>query len=129
MIGSGNLRAAEILKLDEERRTALIAGDFDTLDRLLVDDLVHVHGTGLPDGKAHYFRDLRESFEFVEITRDEPEIRLYGDAAVVTGPMIHKVRLKSTGAIVTMAAFGIQIWEHRADDWKLVFYQATPVKS
>ena len=120
---------AEILKRDEERRTALIAGDFDTLDRLLADDLVHVHGTGLPDGKAHYFQDLRETFEFVEITRDEPVIRLYGDAAVITGPMIHKVRLKANGNIVTMAAFGIQIWERRAGGWQQVFYQATPVKS
>jgi ketosteroid isomerase-like protein len=120
--------ASEILKLDEERRAALIAGDFATLDRLLADDLVHVHGTGLPDGKAHYFQDLRETFEFVEITRGKTDVRFYGDAAILTGPMVHKVRLKSTGDIVTMAAFGIQIWERRTGGWKQVFYQATPVK-
>ncbi|HLG89353.1 MAG TPA: nuclear transport factor 2 family protein [Alphaproteobacteria bacterium] len=121
-------RAAEILRLDEQRRAALIAGDFATLDRLLADDLVHVHGTGLPDGKAHYFRDLRESFEFVAITRGETRVRLHGEAAIVTGPMIHKVRLKADGKLVEMAAYGTQIWERRSDGWRLVFYQATPVK-
>jgi len=121
-------RAAEILRLDEARRAALIAGDLATLDRLLADDLVHVHGTGLPDGKAHYFQDLRETFEFVEIRRGETEVRLYGEAAVVTGPMVHKVRLRADGSMVEMAAYGIQIWECRAPGWQLVFYQATPVK-
>jgi ketosteroid isomerase-like protein len=121
-------REAEILKLDEARRAALIAGDFATLDRLLADDLVHVHGTGLPAGKAHYFQDLREGYEFVAITRGETHVRLYGAAAIVTGPMLHKVRLKADGKLVEMAAYGTQIWERRAEGWKLVFYQATPVK-
>jgi ketosteroid isomerase-like protein len=121
-------RAAEILALDEQRRAALIAGDFATLDRLLADDLVHVHGTGLPDCKAHYLQDLRETFEFVAISRGETQVRVYGDAAIVTGPMLHKVRLKTDGKLVEMAAYGTQIWERRSDGWKLVFYQATPVK-
>ena len=119
---------AEILKLDEARREALVAGDFATLDRLLADDLVHVHGTGLPDGKAHYLRDLRETFAFVEISRGETQVRLYGEAAMMTGPMHHKVRLKADGKLIEMAAYGTQIWECRSDGWKLVFYQATPVK-
>ena len=122
-------RRTALLKLEEARRAALVAADFDALDRLLADDLVHVHGTGIPGGKAHYFEDIRNRFSFVEITRGEPEIRFLGDAALMTGPMLHKVRLKATGDIVTMAAFGTQIWVPAGGGWKQIFYQATPIKS
>ena len=121
-------RTAEILDADERRRAALIAGDIALLDRLLSDDLIHVHASGHACGKAEYFRDLKTWFAFLAIERSNLAVRFLGDAALLTGGMVHRVRLHDSGKIIVMDAFGSQIWVPSADGWQQVFYQATEIK-
>lgn len=66
--------AAEILRREQERQSALIAADFDRLDEILADDLIHVHGGGNVDTKAQYFELMRTVFDFVAIERPPPSI-------------------------------------------------------
>jgi ketosteroid isomerase-like protein len=120
-------RVAKIIALDEQRRAAMIAADFATLDRLLADDLVHIHAGGNADTKQQYFRLIEDLCAFVAIERGPMNIRFYGDTAVVTGAMTHTVRIKSTGAIRTMDAFGTQVWAPDGDSWRQVLYQATEI--
>lgn len=120
-------RTARILELERRRCAALIAADFATLDQLLAEDLIHVHGSGTPDTKAHYFEDIRTAFEFLAIERTDARVRFHGDVAVLTGPMMHRVRVRGSGEIVVMHAFGTQIWAPAGGSWKLMLYQATPI--
>jgi ketosteroid isomerase-like protein len=120
-------RVAKIVALDEQRRAAMIAADFATLDRLLADDLVHIHAGGNADTKQQYFRLIEDLCAFVAIERGPMKIRFYGDTAVVTGAMTHTVRIKPTGAIRTMDAFGTQVWAPDGDSWRQVLYQATEI--
>ena len=121
-------RTAEILAVDAQRRAALIACDLPVLDRLFADDMIHIHSTGYAGGKAAYLHDLQTIFEFIEIDRHDLEVRFLGDVALLTGPMTHRVRLRSNGDIVIVDAFGSQIWVPCEGGWKQVFYQATVVK-
>lgn len=120
-------RVAKIIALDEERRAAMIAEDFAVLDRLLADDLVHIHAAGDADTKQQYFKLIAEFCAFVAIERGPMNVRFYGDTAVVTGPMTHTVRIKPTGAVRTMKAFGTQVWAPHGDSWRQVLYQATEI--
>lgn len=120
-------RIAKIIALDEQRRAAMIAEDFAALDRLLADDLVHVHAGGNADTKQQYFRLIEDVCGFVAIERGPMAVRFYGDTAVVTGAMTHRVRIKPTGVIRTMEAFGTQVWAPHGDSWRQVLYQATEI--
>ena len=122
-------RVAQIVALDEQRRAAMIAEDFATLDRLLADDLVHVHAAGNADTKAQYLKMIADFCGFEAIARGPMTVRFYGDTAVLTGPMTHTVRIKPTGAVRTMAAFGTQVWAPDGDSWRQVLYQATEIAS
>jgi ketosteroid isomerase-like protein len=122
-------RAAQIIALDEERRAAMIAEDFVALDRLLADDLVHVHAAGNADTKAQYLKMIADFCGFEAIERGPMTVRFYGDTAILTGPMSHTVRIKPTGVVRTMDAFGTQVWAPNGDSWRQVLYQATEIGS
>ena len=120
-------RVDKIIALDEARRAAMIAEDFAALDRLLADDLVHVHAAGNSDTKAQYLKMIADFCRFEAIERGPITVRFYGDTAILTGPMTHTVRIKPTGAIRTMEAFGSQVWAPHGDSWRQVLYQATEI--
>jgi hypothetical protein len=120
-------RVAKIIALDEQRRAAMIAADFGALDRLLADDLVHIHAGGNADTKQQYFQLIEDLCAFVAIERGPMNVRFYGDTAVVTGAMTHTVRIKPIGVIRTMDAFGTQVWAPYGDSWRQVLYQATEI--
>jgi ketosteroid isomerase-like protein len=120
-------RTPKIIALDEERRAAMIAEDFAALNRLLADDLVHVHAAGNADTKAEYLKMIADFCGFVAIERGPMTVRFYGDTAVLTGPMTHTVRIKPTGAVRTMTAFGTQVWAPHGGSWRQVLYQATEI--
>lgn len=120
-------RVEKILELDKRRRAAMIAADIPMLDQLLADDLIHVHAGGNTDTKQQYFGLVRDICEFVAIERPAIDIRFYGDTAVMTGVMKHTVRLRSTGEMRVMEAFGTQVWAPHGDTWQQVLYQATEI--
>jgi ketosteroid isomerase-like protein len=120
-------RAAKIIALDEQRRAAMVAADFAVLDRLLADDLIHVHAGGNVDTKQQYFQLIETLCEFTAIERGPMVVRFYGDTAILTGTMHHTVLIRPTGAVCTMAAFGTQVWALHGDSWRQVLYQATEI--
>jgi len=127
-VSAADPRVAAVLEADARRRAALIATDIEALDGLFADEMIHIHSTGREGGKAEYLEDLKTVFEFLEIERPHIKVRFYGDAALLTGPMLHRVRLRATGDVVVVEAFGAQIWSPTDGGWKQVFYQATPLK-
>jgi ketosteroid isomerase-like protein len=117
----------QLLEQEQQRQAALIAGDFVALDRILADDLIHVHGGGNVDSKAQYLELLKTLFVFVAIERRNPDIRFLGDTALMTGEMTQTVRLNATGEVKTIRAFGTQVWARRGGEWRQVLYQATEI--
>lgn len=120
-------RISELLARETARQEALIAADFEALDRILADDLIHVHGGGNVDTKAQYCDLLKTLFSFMAIERKSPDIRFLGDAALMTGEMTQTVRLNAGGETKTIRAFGTQIWAMRGGAWQQVLYQATEI--
>lgn len=109
-----------VLEQAEERRcAALMAADHEALAAMLADDLVHIHLTGQVDGKSVYLNGVREKYLFRNITRGPLTIRLYGDFAVMTGPLSQQVEVKSTGAVLDVKAITTQTWLRAANGWLL----------
>lgn len=118
-------RAAEILRLDDKRRAALLAADFAALDEIFTDDLTHVHASGRVDTKQSLFEGMRNEFDFLEIIRHSLQIRCGDNVTIMTTHMTHKMLLKATGATLDLALMITQVWVPVAHGWKQAAFHAT----
>ena len=101
--------------LERQRCAALMAGDAEALAAMLDDDLVHVHLTGRTDGRDGYLAGFRDKYRFRDVARGPLTIRLFGDAAVMTGPLTQSLDVLETGETMAVRAFTTQVW-HRSGD-------------
>lgn len=112
-----------VLELERRRCAAIGAGDLVALGEVLADDYVHVMGTGATKDKANYIETIRNGPRVPE--RGDLTVRLYGNAAVVTGDIINRIsypgqETRVINAMVTQVAV-------KADGrWRFVSFQITP---
>jgi ketosteroid isomerase-like protein len=75
-----------ILQLENEGREATLKNDIKANNRLLADNWMNINPDGSITTKAKLMELLKDgSFKIMSIENDEVRVRVYGDAAVVTG--------------------------------------------
>ncbi|MCP3705645.1 nuclear transport factor 2 family protein [Paraburkholderia sp. CNPSo 3274] len=67
---------SEIVGLEDTRCHALVEADIETLDELVSDDVVHVHGNGKVDDKITYMKMMRKQVRFLKAERDRLDVRV-----------------------------------------------------
>ena len=76
----------EILDLEDKRYAAMCGGDFAALERMLHDELLYTHSSGLTDTKATWLASFRSGkAKYKSAVRSDQKVRLAGDTALVTG--------------------------------------------
>jgi len=76
----------EIKKIEQERNEALLKHDTATLDRMTSNDYTFINQRGELRTKAEILRGFKSgSFNYDAREISDLEVRVYGDAAVVTG--------------------------------------------
>lgn len=123
-VAEDDLRALEFTRCD-----ALVAGDLDTIDGLLADDLVHIHGTGLIDDKAGYMTGLRDKYVFHEVDRPSLKVRIYGNAAVMTGPLKQSFSVRGEEIRHVVEGVTTQNWIRSGGTWRQVSCHNSFVKA
>ena len=74
----------EVIQLVREFHVAMNRQDADALDKLLADEFVNIHFTGVLKTKAAWLVDVRSGkTRFVNEEPQEFRVRVYGDTAVV----------------------------------------------
>lgn len=117
---------AELLALEERRRQALIAADIDVLDELFDESIVHIHAPGVTHNKAQLLEHVALRHAYLDSTRGELNIRVIGDVAIMTGPLVNRLRTKEGGER-TLGGVTTQVVRRGDDgDWKFVSFQMTP---
>jgi len=93
-ISSGSPSVAaqeEIKKIEQERNEALLKHDTATLDRMTSDDYTFINQRGELRTKAQILSGFKSgSFNYDAREISDLEVRVYGDAAVVTGHALQK---------------------------------------
>jgi ketosteroid isomerase-like protein len=117
---------AEILALEQRRQQALIETDLETLDEIFDESLIHIHAPGVVHTKPMLLEHVAARQTYLEITRLDLRVRLFGDTAVMTGGIVNRMRAPQGGertldGVVTQVA-------HRGADgrWRFVSFQMTP---
>lgn len=117
---------AEILAVEQRRQDALIAGDLDALDEIFDDSLVHIHAPGLVHTKALLLEHVATRGVYLEITRQDLQVRVFGDTAVMTGGIVNRMKAPQGGER-TIDGVVTQVLHRGADGaWRFVSFQMTP---
>lgn len=117
--------AAELTAIEDRRRRALVAVDLAELDALFADDLVHVHSTGLTQDKPALLAHIDRKRGFLAVERGELDVRVYGDIAVVVGPVRNHMRTPEGGETV-LEGVVTQVLRRDEHGWRFVHFQLTP---
>jgi len=85
----------ELIKLEQDWANALVKSDLAFLDRILAEDWTATDQDGTFYSRAQYLAYLKSGEEVASSTVfDDIKVRVYGDAAVVTGRSTFKGTLK-----------------------------------
>jgi hypothetical protein len=118
---------AKIIALEEERCQAELDNDSAALERLLDDDLLHVHTGGTVDGKAALIA-ARKAVKFRTMKRKNLKVKVSGDIAIMTGGIFFEVLRPGTDQVFATEAFVTQVLARVGDGWRFVLYQGTALK-
>jgi ketosteroid isomerase-like protein len=119
--------SAHINVLEDQRYAAMKTGDLPALERMLANDLIYVHSTGLVHGKTEYLDLLRAgTVRYLDFHRTDSQTRITGECALVSARV--KTRLLFSGKELEMENHVTSAWARRPDGWSLIMAQSTPLK-
>jgi ketosteroid isomerase-like protein len=114
----------EIRQMESRRIQAMLRVDTEELNRVLADDLTYVHSSGQVDTKAELISSLQSGQrKYESIQPDEIKVRVYGEAAVVTGRA--QMRTKSQGQDFHFQIRFTDVYVKKGDGWQMVAWQSS----
>ncbi|WP_419805555.1 nuclear transport factor 2 family protein [Terriglobus sp.] len=117
----------QVLRVDDQIRTALLAADTGTLERFLADDFLGISANGTLSDKQQYLRRIgKHEHQFSRINITDRKIRVQTSSAVVV------TTADVTGKLDNIPVSGIfrytRVYSRGADGlWRLRNFEATRV--
>jgi hypothetical protein len=125
--GDGNTEQM-VLRLENEGREATLKNDLPANDRLLADNWINVNADGSVTTKAKLLELLKAgSFTILSIENDEVMVRVFGEAAVVTGRSTTK-RAGESGEILTRQVRFTRVYARNHGRWRVVSAHNTLIR-
>lgn len=118
-----------LVALEQDRCTAMMAGDRERLRQLLHPDLIHVHAKGQVDSFESYFESGGFKVNYTRVERfDDLQVRVFGDVALMTGRQLLQAVRKTSGEQVRIDSQVIQVWVSDGTRWRQIAFQTTPTE-
>ena len=123
-MADGNDTKEIIRALDAERMGAMVAGDLETLGRILADDLSYVHTSAAIDTKSSILESIGNGrLNYQKMAARNVKVRDYGDTAVVRGKA--DVEVTSGGNDLTFSLEFTEVYVNAGAGWQMVAWQST----
>jgi ketosteroid isomerase-like protein len=117
----------EIKKLEEERNQAILKSDFAAIDRMTSEDYTFVTLRGEMRTKAETVSGFKSgSFKYQSREISDLKVRVYGNAAVVTGRSIQKGT--ENGKDYSGEYWFTRVYTKQNGRWVTVALQTTPIQ-
>jgi uncharacterized protein (TIGR02246 family) len=116
----------EVMAAEHARVQALLNLDYAVLDKVMADDLIFCHASGMTDTKMTYLAAMHSDvLHYYAIDGTGMKLRMMGDkAAVLNGPVTLKVRNR-TPEPRELKLQATAVYEKRDGRWQLISYQTT----
>lgn len=112
--------------VEAERQRALVAADRAALERILSEDLIHVHSTAMVHGKSDLIDHVCRMGGFISIERGPVDIRIFGDGALIIGRTVNRVRSRETGQELALEGMATIALRREDGVWRVLLSQLTP---
>jgi ketosteroid isomerase-like protein len=113
-----------VIELDRKRMDASCSQDYETLDRLIADDLIYTHSTGRQDTKESLIGAMKGGTTvYQKIEPSDVVAQDLGDAVVLTGTA--QITVLSKGAPNSFGVRFIDVYAKRNGNWQMVTWQTT----
>ena len=113
-----------IKALDGERMCAMVAGDLETLGRILSDDMTYVHTSAAVDTKQSIMESIGNgNLNYKKMAARDVQVRDFGDAAVLRGQA--DVEVISGGNDLKFSLEFTEVYVNGDAGWQMVAWQST----
>jgi ketosteroid isomerase-like protein len=122
---AGEITVAEVEQAENARYAAQAANDFEALNRLLGDDLVYTHSSGVTDDKQAFIESMRSgNVHYKAMRRVDAKVRTYGCVGILTGTVELDLVLRGEDAFRRLRF--TTVWVKREGGLQFVSWQTTP---
>jgi uncharacterized protein (TIGR02246 family) len=124
---SNNKNAEQAIRqLMSELSNAQQKGDTATLDRIWADDFTFTNSSGEVQTKAQRMAEIKSGeLKFESLSRDDVQVRVYGDAAVVTSR--GTVKGQRRGQDISGQSRGTSVYVKKQGRWQVVATHVTRI--
>jgi len=115
-----------IQRLEDERYAAMLAKDVEALDRLLHDDLVYMHSSGVADSKASYIDGVRDRvWDYSRIDRSDHTFKIRRELALVFNRLSISIAVRGVAKELDNRA--LAVWVPDGESWRVIAVQSGAV--
>jgi ketosteroid isomerase-like protein len=115
----------EILGLEDKRFAAMIAKDYGALERMVHEELLYTHSSGITDTKASWLDSMRSGkVKYRSASCSERKVRLVNEVALVNGRA--QIEADIGGEPRTLKLLFLNAWAKTPQGWKFVAWQSCP---
>ncbi len=116
-----------VLDAEKARFEATTSKNYDAMERLLADDLVYTHSSGVVDGKQAYIESIRSGkANYVAIIPDEQKVRVYGNTAIVNGTC--QVKMNNDNKPTEFKLRYTDVYVKKGKQWQLAAWQSLKIQ-
>ncbi|MBM3784937.1 MAG: nuclear transport factor 2 family protein [Acidobacteria bacterium] len=117
----------DILALDKKWSDAIQKKDAATLDKLLTDNLVYAHASGVVDTKKTYIAKIKEGKQvYKSFEQRSPSVAVYGNDTAISFSWVHVTGTNPQGPFDDKIMM-LHTWVKQGGAWKLAAHQTTRV--
>ena len=115
----------EILGLEDQRLAAMVARDFGALEKLVHEDLLYTHSSGVTDTKASWLESMKAGkTRYKSAACSERQVRFFGEVALVRGKAA--IEAEINGQPRSLRLFFLNAWTRTPQGWKFAAWQSCP---
>jgi len=115
----------EILGLEDKRFAVMVARDFTALEKMVHEDLLYTHSSGLTDTKASWLDSMKSGkVKYKSAACSERQVRFFGDVALVRGKA--SIEAEIGGQPRSLRLLFLNAWVRTPQGWKFAGWQSCP---
>ena len=127
MVGVSAQTPTEVEKLDDRWGKAIVARDAATLDKLLADDLIYGHASGVLDTKGSYLGKIKSGKQvYATLERKNVLVRILDANNAMTHSWMHVTGTNQDGKFDDKVMM-LHVWVRKSGRWQLAAHQTAKV--